>query len=118
MKIKLVTLALILYGSKIMAMNTGCSNHELFVALTDEYKLTGNIDTTKYLPISSDTARKIVESDAEECIIHNRIRDLVHSYSISLYIEKPSGKSFVIFEGGFNGLDIIGFGPINKKLNK
>ena len=113
-----IPLIFLLFSNCVMANNLKCSNQKLFNALMQEYRSTGNIETKSFSPLNPEMATRISQSDAEVCTIHDRSSDIVHSYSIFLYIKKAPSESFLIFEGGFGGADVIGFGPIETKTNK
>lgn len=96
-------------------MNTkddNCNNSTLYQRLLTEYLETGRIETSHLPRIESNKVRAITSKEARTCVIHDNARDIVHSYSITLYQELDSKNYFLVYEGGFGGADIVGYGPL------
>lgn len=70
------------------------------------------IDTSLYPELSRDMVNQIQEEGRRVCVIHDRLNDWVHSYSVILYQYGRSDEFYLIFVGGIGGSDTYGVGPI------
>lgn len=98
-------------GEKTMAAERTCDSSMVSSKLLKEYQ-EGSIDTSKYSKIDENTLEELIVRGEQVCVIHDRINDLIHSYSITLYKTPVKNKLYLIFEGGFGGNEQFGFGPI------
>lgn len=72
----------------------------------------GEIDTSAYPQIDATAVKALIANSEKVCVIHDRINDIVHSYSIILYKTRHEGKFYLVYQGGFGGHETFGFGPI------
>lgn len=101
-----------------MASDDLCIHSLLAKKLLAEFRTTGSIDTSQYPVADPQILKKVATSKSELCVIRDTTNALIHSYSIVLYKNSEDMNYYLVYEGGFDGSDIYGYGPIEKISNK
>lgn len=92
---------------------TVCPNHELASRLTEEHRVHGFIDTTKYPAVKPAFIRELVASNAGVCLISESVSGSLQSRPAFLYREGKTGRYYLIFDCELGKAERAGFGPID-----